>query len=142
MSPAGHVGLRAMALALAGSAVVLAVMSAETAYERRGRGSTTSAAQVRTPTSWAANLPPVFGGVPDGADGFAEGLVGSVPPQLIGVAGRLPDDVEVLVRLADGSSATLQPGEEVGGWELVSATVDRAVFARGAERQVVMMGVP
>lgn len=100
------------------------------------------AAQVRAPTSWATNLPPIFGSTADDAGTFGDGLVGTVPLELIGVAGRLPDDVEVLVRLPDGSSATLKPGEEAAGWELVSATVDRAVFARGGERQVVMMDVP
>lgn len=141
MSPAGHLWLRALALALAGLAVVLAITSLETPAEP-SLADSVNAAPVRNPTSWAANLPPVFGDSFDDPNGVTDGLAGSVPLQLIGIAGRLPDDVEVLVRLPDGTSVTLQPGEEVGGWELVSASADRAVFARGAERQVVMIEAP
>lgn len=142
MSPAGHLWLRALALALAGSAVVLALQSREAPAEPSLAGTVLNTAEVRIPTSWATNLPPVFGDTFDDPNGVADGLAGSVPLQLIGIAGRLPDDVEVLVRLPNGTTATLQPGEEVGGWELVSASADRAVFARGAERQVVTIEVP
>lgn len=139
MSPAGHIGLRVLALALAGSAVVLAATSVEAPAKPRGAP---MAAQIRAPTAGAANLPPLFGGMSDDPNSVVSGLAGSLPLQLIGIAGRLPDDVEVLVRLPDGTSVTLQPGEEVSGWELVAASADRAVFSRGAVRQVVMIEAP
>ena len=141
MSPAGHLWLRALALALAGSAILLAITFREAPVEPPLADSG-DAAPVRIPTSGAANLPLVFERTVDDPNGLAEGLAGVVPLQLIGIAGRLPDDVEVLVRLPDGTSVTLQPGEGVSGWELVSASADRAVFARGAQRQVVLIEAP
>ena len=61
-------------------------------------------------------------------------------PTLIGIVGRLPDDAEVLLRLADGSTATLAVGEDAAGMRLQSVGADRAVFARGGRRVVLTMG--
>ncbi|NTZ42461.1 hypothetical protein G7A66_05040 [Altererythrobacter sp. SALINAS58] len=61
-------------------------------------------------------------------------------PTLIGIVGRLPDDAEVLLRLVDGSTATLAVGEDAAGLRLQSVGADRAVFARGGRRIVLTMG--
>ncbi|MGB3794911.1 MAG: hypothetical protein WA957_01245 [Alteraurantiacibacter sp.] len=58
------------------------------------------------------------------------------PPELLGLAGRLPDDVEVLARDADGETVTLRIGQSAQGWTLMSVAADRAVFEKNGEQAV------
>ena len=58
------------------------------------------------------------------------------PPDMLGLAGRLPDDVEVLIRNEDGGTSTLRIGEAAMGWKLVSVAPNRAVFEKG-DQQVI-----
>lgn len=55
-------------------------------------------------------------------------------PKLIGIAGRLPDQAIAMVRMADGRSKVLAPGESHDGWTLTSLSPDAALFTRGARR--------
>lgn len=61
------------------------------------------------------------------------------PPELIGIAGRLPDDAVALVRLPDGATRDLRIGESINGWRLISIAADRAGFARGVQRRDVVL---
>lgn len=64
-----------------------------------------------------------------------------IQPELIGIAGRLPDDVEVMLRMPDGRTRSIRLGEIAGDWRLVSAQADRAVFSAGG-RQVILTLAP
>lgn len=55
---------------------------------------------------------------------------------LIGIAGRLPNDVEVLLRLPEGATRTVRIGDTVDGWTLRTVAPDRAVFERGGRQEV------
>lgn len=143
MSAATHLWLRILALVLAASTVALAfAWDDDPALVAEPRAATEAPVFVSTPG--VATYAPLFGSAGSAASspiaGAAEGADG--PPEMIGVAGRLPDDVEVLVRLPDGSSATLRQGQSAAGWTLVSAAVDRAVFERGGDRRVTVLQAP
>ncbi len=60
-------------------------------------------------------------------------------PQLIGIAGRLPDDAEVLLRLPEGKSVSLRLGEEVEGYVLKSIAADRVVFIKNGREILLKM---
>ncbi|ATE63529.1 hypothetical protein [Rhizorhabdus dicambivorans] len=55
-------------------------------------------------------------------------------PQLIGIAGRLPDKAVAMVRAADGTTRVLSPGQAHEGWTLESLSPDAALFTRGGRR--------
>lgn len=55
-------------------------------------------------------------------------------PKLIGIAGRLPDQAIAMVRMGDGRSKVLAPGESHDGWTLTSLSPDAALFTRGKRR--------
>lgn len=55
-------------------------------------------------------------------------------PKLVGIAGRLPDQAIAMVRMADGRSKVLAPGESHDGWTLTSLSPDAALFTRGKRR--------
>ncbi len=57
-------------------------------------------------------------------------------PMLVGVAGRLPDDAEVMIRLPGEPTRAIRRGDTVMGWTLTAIAADRAVFTRGAEQHV------
>lgn len=57
-------------------------------------------------------------------------------PELLGVAGRLPDDAEALVRTAAGSSARLRIGAAAGGWTVVAIAANAVTFEREGVRKV------
>lgn len=61
---------------------------------------------------------------------------------LVGIAGRLPDDVDVLVRPAWGKTTVLRVGDALMGWTLVSAAADRVTFARQGERSTLVLPAP
>ncbi|OBX19815.1 hypothetical protein A9995_04450 [Erythrobacter sp. QSSC1-22B] len=61
-------------------------------------------------------------------------------PELIGIAGRLPDDVEVMLRMSDGQTRTIGLGENAGEWRLDSAQADRAVFSAGGRQIILTLG--
>ena len=63
-------------------------------------------------------------------------------PQLIGIAGRLPDDAEVLLRLPDGGSTAIGIGESVQGYVLKSVAADRAVFVKDGREVLLTMPQP
>ncbi len=99
----------------------------------------TPAAALAVPAKRIANLPPIFMGT---IAATADSVSDAVEPQLIGIAGRLPDDVEVLLRMADGTTRSLRIGESAGGWSLVSAKMDSAVFTDNQRRIVLTMAAP
>ncbi|QIG79739.1 hypothetical protein [Stakelama tenebrarum] len=55
-------------------------------------------------------------------------------PDLVGIVGRLGDGAVALVRLADGSSRTLEIGQSVDGWRLTALAIDAASFTRGGRQ--------
>lgn len=55
-------------------------------------------------------------------------------PKLVGIAGRLPDQAIAMVRMADGGTKVLAPGESHDGWTLTSLAPDAALFTRGKRR--------
>jgi hypothetical protein len=63
----------------------------------------------------------------------------SALPELIGIAGRLPDDAVALVRLPDGATRNLRIGEMAGGWRLSAIAADRVRFVRGNDRREVVL---
>ncbi len=77
---------------------------------------------------------------------FAREIPGTMPgydesqPELIGIAGRLPDDVEVMLRMSDGQTRTIGLGENAGEWRLDSAQADRAVFSAGGRQIILTLG--
>ena len=58
---------------------------------------------------------------------------------LVGIAGRLPGDVDVLVRPAWGKTNVLRIGDSLMGWTLVSAAADRVTMARAGERRELVL---
>jgi hypothetical protein len=63
----------------------------------------------------------------------------NAPPELIGIAGRLPHDAVALVRLPGGATRDLRIGETAGGWRLTTIAADRARFARGTDQREVVL---
>ena len=99
-------------------------------------------APLAIPMDDIAAIPPFFGAVETGRDDGMEAAIGAAGPEprLIGIAGRLPDDAEVLLRMPDGGTTSLRIGESANGWRLVSIAADRAVFADRERRIVLTMG--
>ncbi|MGB3738700.1 MAG: hypothetical protein WA948_05035 [Pontixanthobacter sp.] len=105
-------------------------------------------AALAIPMTEIAAMPPFFAIFDDavdpqfgGGDGSGAGMDAAGPePRLIGIAGRLPDDAEVLLRMADGRTTSLRIGESANGWRLVSIASDRAVFSDRERRIVLTMG--
>ena len=60
---------------------------------------------------------------------------------LVGIAGRLPGDVDVLVRPAWGKTMVLRIGDSLMGWTLVSAAADRVIMVRAGERRELVLPV-
>ncbi len=58
---------------------------------------------------------------------------------LVGIAGRLPGDVDVLVKPAWGKTTVLRVGDSLMGWTLVSAGADRVIIARMGERRELVL---
>lgn len=58
---------------------------------------------------------------------------------LVGIAGRLPDDVDVLVKPAWGKTTMLRVGDSLMGWTLVSAGADRVTISRKGERRELVL---
>ena len=65
--------------------------------------------------------------------------IGDAPPELVGIAGRLPNDAVALVRLPDGATRDLRIGESANGWRLTSLAADRAGFAKGNQQRDVVL---
>ena len=77
-------------------------------------------------------LPILFNGpaaLPDPAEGLDR-------PELIGIAGRLPDDAQVLLRMPEGNTQSIAIGGQLDGWTLKSIAADRAVFEKNGEQMV------
>jgi hypothetical protein len=64
----------------------------------------------------------------------------AAPPELLGIAGRLPDDAVALVRDGTGRSRALALGEVASGWRLAALAADAVLFVKGSER--VRVGLP
>lgn len=142
MSAATHFWLRTLALVLAALAVGLSFSWDRGELANPELPGSPAETLVLSPQPTAITLGPVFASNSVAASqaplsslsGAADG-----PPEITGVAGRIPNDIEVLVRLPDGSSATLRRGQSAAGWTLVSAAIDRAVFERAGERRVAVL---
>lgn len=92
---------------------------------------------VLAPVSNIAAIPALFAADSQGADAID---TDSDQPELIGIAGRLPDDVEALLRMPEGGTRSVRIGESVGDWRLVSAAADRAVFSDNGRQIVLTLG--
>lgn len=57
-------------------------------------------------------------------------------PVLLGIAGRLPDDAEALVRTPAGGLERLRIGAGSGGWTVVAIAADAVTFEREGVRKV------
>ncbi len=136
-----HVGLRVLALLLAALAVALAVSWRDEDVPVSSEGAEAPREAILEPMPGVTALPPLFRAQNSGTEmPVADGAAGGDGlPQMVGVAGRLPDDIEVLVRLPDGTSTSLRRGQSTSGWVLVSAAVDRAIFERAGLRRVVLI---
>lgn len=65
--------------------------------------------------------------------------VTNAPPELIGIAGRLPHEAVALVRLPGGATRNLRIGETANGWRLTAIAADRVRFERGADQREVVL---
>lgn len=88
---------------------------------------------VLPPHAGLASLPPLFAGT---------SAASGPHPQLLGIAGRLPDDAEALVRTGPGKSQSLRLGATVMGWTLVAIAADRATFEQAGERYEAVLKTP
>lgn len=89
------------------------------------------------PDMAAVEFPDLFNGpaaLPDTADSLDR-------PELIGVAGRLPDDAQILLRMPEGNTQTVAIGGNLKGWTLKSIAADRAVLEKDGE-QIVLTIAP
>ncbi len=90
-----------------------------------GRGPLAAVPNVATKAASPVTPPPEQTGAP----AFA----------LVGIAGRLPGDVDVLVKPAWGKTTVLRVGDSLMGWTLVSAGADRVTIARMGERRELVL---
>lgn len=91
----------------------------------------------RAAAGYEQGLPTVFAPIEaSGTPGLVDEAAALDAPELLGLAGRLPDDVEVLVRNAEGGTSALRVGDSLLGWTLVSVAADRAVFERDGRQAV------
>lgn len=89
------------------------------------------------PVSSVASIPALFAAGSAGAASMDED---GLQPELIGIVGRLPDDVEVLLRMPEGQTRSIGLGESIGDWRLVSAAADRAVFTDKGRQVILTLG--
>jgi hypothetical protein len=61
------------------------------------------------------------------------------PPELVGIAGRLPNDAVALVRLPDGATRDIRIGEIANGWRLATIASDRVGFTKGTRQREVVL---
>lgn len=143
MSAETHRWIRGLAIVVAILSIVLAVSQRSRNAQPGMPAAPETQVAVLAPAPAAGSIPPLFA-PREGTEGEGAGLIDGAagPPEMIGIAGRLPDDVEVLIRLPDGRTDALRRGESAGGWTLNSATVDRAVFERAGVRSVVLLQAP
>ena len=64
------------------------------------------------------------------------------PPELVGIAGRLPDDGEAIVRVAPDRTRAVRPGDTVAGWTVIAVTATGANFTRGKQQITVSLPLP
>lgn len=60
-------------------------------------------------------------------------------PELLGIAGRLPDDAEAMLRTASGKSERLRIGGSAAGWTVVAIAADSVTFEREGIHKVVRL---
>lgn len=130
----GHIWLRTAAVVLALAAIGVALVGHKMPSRRVIPRVRVVQLQLPAPNPALAGLPPLF------TDG--NGLTGSRDsslPEVIGVAGRLPDDAEALVRIAPNRSRTVRTGGSVLGWTVIAIAADSVTFERDGLRQVVRL---
>ena len=64
---------------------------------------------------------------------------GKAEVTLLGIAGRLPDDADVLVRTPWGKTTTIRLGDTIFGWKLVAVTSDRITLEKAGARDDLML---
>lgn len=74
-----------------------------------------------------------------GTDGPDEAEAGAAPPQLAGITGRIGVDPQAMLRLQDGSTRTVGPGQLFGGWRIVAIAKDRVRFSRDGRERVAVL---
>lgn len=126
MNRRAHLAVRAIA--------VLAVGAIAIVQASRPAPPATQVVSLAPSEPGIAQLAPLFGRqdtAPDAND--------QLVPELFGIAGRLPNDAEALVRTAAGTSERLRIGASAGGWTLVAITNDAVTFEREGVRKVVRL---
>lgn len=132
MTPRRHLQLRIVALIAAIMALALAALPSPPPDQVPVAEVSEARIPVQPPHPEIGALGTVFAPL----ETFATDEASPVRPTLIGIAGRLPDDVEVLLRLSDGATRSARIGDTVEGWTLRSVAPDRAVFVRGGRQEV------
>lgn len=132
MSYAVHFRLRVLAVLMALSAFCLAFLPNHGAKPSADPAPSIPLFPSSKPDMGAVEFPVLFNGpasVPDTADDLDR-------PELIGIAGRLPDDAQVLLRMPEGNTQSVAIGGKLDGWILKSIAADRAVFEKDGEQMV------
>lgn len=131
MSPVSHWIVRTIAIAAAILVPLLVLAPPEARAPSPAKVPTRALPAIARATPAASTLPALFGTAPSTV---ADTDIGR--PVLLGVAGRLPDDAEAMIRLPGEPTRAIRRGDTVMGWTLTVIAADRAVFTRGAEQHV------
>lgn len=75
------------------------------------------------------------------ADEALSGIVApeDAAPELIGIAGRLPDDAVAMLRFGDGTTRSLSRGAQAGGWRVLAIAADRVRLAHDGREQIAVL---
>lgn len=75
------------------------------------------------------------------ADEALSGVVAlpDAAPELIGIAGRLPDDAVAMLRFGDGTTRSLGKGAQAGGWRVLGIAADRVRLAYAGREHVAVL---
>jgi len=60
-------------------------------------------------------------------------------PELVGIAGRLPDDAIAILRLSGGATRALARGAMADGWQVTAIAADRVTLTRGSRVHIAIL---
>lgn len=135
MNRAAHIWTRAGAVCLALAVVIHSMWQGETPDRKPMREAAPQDYPLAAPDPRLAGLPPLM----TRPAVSQTSPLADAPPQLLGIAGRLPGDAEVLVRLGNGETRTIGLGEDAQGWRAVAVTAHSVTFEREGRRETVVM---
>ncbi len=104
-------------------------------------GPTTAMVPVLPPGAAVTSLPPLFPAFTPPMDTLFDGTPAPGAPELIGIAGRLPDDAEILVRTPESGTVALKIGESTLGWTVVEVSLNGVLFEKDGLRSLVALEV-